>query len=350
MLLAHHRPRVVELPHPDAPGTRIEFRIVAIGPKQITMRIPGQAKITTHHGGHVEVIAPKEALWIDGVERWASTWLRWASAWFLDARCTGLRDAGSLGWRVHTLEVCADFTGLHFDYEDMKNFHGVSDKETFHSRAHTGGEVDTIRFGRRSTKHSISLESHDKSQQVIAAGGKPATSIYAPIWRAHGWNSTGAVRRVEVRGNRRVLCLHDPRTGEVFDLTDPATLLDQVALGRFWLEGTLRRRLVLPTRTRPCRCPLDPRWEAIQAAAGVSLDTGRLRKLSKEMQELSLREDERRAHRRLCLALADYVTVTEALDQRQRVHAAMELATAVLDPDEFDAALEDKRTDHQRLR
>jgi hypothetical protein len=62
--------------------------------------------------GEVHLRAGAPGLWSEGTDAWLAIWLARATHWVLRKPCENLDVAFALGWRVHKLELAADFTGL----------------------------------------------------------------------------------------------------------------------------------------------------------------------------------------------------------------------------------------------
>jgi hypothetical protein len=182
--------------------------------------------------------------------------------------------ARALGWKVRNVEVCADFTGLHFFEGDPKFFAGPRGAKRIDSGGfRPDGAVETIEIGKRA-RDRIALETHEKSAWLRKRQTDAATSVYAGTWRAGGWDARENVRRVEVRAHGKALVLRAKGSGPGLDLSDPAALLDAAALAALWRHATTTSRLVMPGRTRLRRADTDPRWLAVHAAGDVGADAG----------------------------------------------------------------------------
>lgn len=220
--------------------------------------------------GFAVLIARAGALWAaGGLAGWMRTWLDLANWLIVRRRCPTPDHAHRLGWKTRNLELCADFTGLIFHDADLRRFVGARGRVSRVDSA-TSPDDDTVETFNLLVrgKNLLAISSHNKSQ-VLARKDKvlPRKSIYWPTWRAHGYDGTSIVRRVEVRAAGRALRLRT-ESGKVLDLLDPAHLLDEHMLATFWRDATDRRRLVLkPKRGDGLRgAGVDPRWLAVQAA------------------------------------------------------------------------------------
>ncbi|MCR9165517.1 MAG: hypothetical protein ACE37F_00700 [Nannocystaceae bacterium] len=232
----------------DSRGRAFALPVQSATPGRIELKVEGRVTIKIdRYRETVEVIAAKEEVWTyGGIGPWANTWLRLASHWFLGQRCTGLTDAGSAGWRVHRLELASDFTGFPFLILDEANFRSRLMAGALRSSLPKNGERETIEAGRRG-RGQITISVHDKHAEIRKKQKvEPIDSIYAPLWKAHGWRGRLRVRRVEVRADGKALKLQDARTGQVFDLSEPSALLDRDMLARLWHEGTHRHLFALP--------------------------------------------------------------------------------------------------------
>jgi hypothetical protein len=267
-LRAAHRGATVRLPDPSGPdpialavkrnyGPHLHLHVAG----RVTIKINGQHET-------VEVIAAKEELWTGGgFGAWADTWLRLASYWFLDQPWSGLANAAALGWRVHNLEVASDFIGLSIELADTVNFKSPSTIMVINP-----AKCETVQVGSRG-RGAISMSVHDKHEQIRKVHEvEPTDSIYGAHWCNNGWNRVRRIRRVELRADGHALKFKDTGTGQVFDLTNPAALLDRDALAHLWHEGTRRHRLDLPAQGigKGKKAPTDPRWIAVQSVANVS--------------------------------------------------------------------------------
>jgi hypothetical protein len=249
-------------------GQRLAFEVRAIG-RHVSF-IGGDAQVDIYpRTGLVLVRASAEGLWTQGYARWANDWIDRMSFLALESRAN-VATARELGWKVRNVEVCADFTGLVFFETDVKCFTGPRRARRIDSGGfRPDGTVETIELGKRA-RNRIAVETHDKTAWLRKRGdGKPEASMYAPTWRAGGWDGCNAVRRVEVRGHGRALKLRT-RSGDVrVDLTDPAALLDATALAAFWRHATTTSRLAVSGRSRLRRAAVDPRWLAVSSAGGT---------------------------------------------------------------------------------
>lgn len=229
--------------------------------------------------GEAELQMRARVLWREGPER-ALAW--WLAAWGylllghpVDADVMrkderdGCSFAHRMGWRTTGVEVCADYVGAPFHRDDVGSFVGVKSVATVGEQVSTRGPIlePTIELGGRGSPWSICI--YNKTAQVDAAKGGDS-STYAATWRSFGWEEDGDdVRRVEVRATGRGLAWHCPETGEVFSMRDPAQSVAPHMVAMLWSVVTTKKRLVVGDASRSERARLDPRWAAVQWAAGV---------------------------------------------------------------------------------
>ena len=182
-----------------------------------------------------------------------------------------LPSARAAGWRVACVELCIDGVGLNWLRSDAANFVGRTKSGTMETResdATSWGDsastvAETINIARR--KAPVSLCLYQKSRQIEQAKGGDRT-IYAPTWKAHGWDGEEEVQRVEVRLNRWGLKIEDTASEKprVVDLEDPLTLASRKALSIAWVYHLTAKRLVVRDSARIERCTTDPRWVVVQ--------------------------------------------------------------------------------------
>lgn len=244
---------------------------------RVKLLFAGEAQLDLYPNGDVYLEADAHGLWTAGFEAWLTTWLERASLWFLGASCPSPAHARAFGWSTWKLELAADFTGFALYIEDMPQFIGRAKPVLVGSEGFKDGQVETVTCSKR-RRHCLSVSIHDKSQALAKVGKVRADqSVYYATWKAHGYDGSSRIRRVEVRASGDALHLHSSKrcrkqeaAASELDLRDPAALLDPQALGRFWRHGTEKYRLAAPAANKKVRArPTDPRWEAVQAAGGT---------------------------------------------------------------------------------
>jgi hypothetical protein len=157
------------------------------------------------------------------------------------------------------------------------------------------------------------LSVSDKSQVVREVDScDPAASLYAPAWRAAGWNGTDNVYRVEVRARDAGL------RRKALDLTDPANL-SAANIGALFSFGVHRFQLLDAAGN------VDPRWRVVQEAAGAVADLG---PIVAPPPTLAAPERIRRAEARVRMEAARLVATSMEEGEAQDVIDVAEFFTA----------------------
>lgn len=270
----------------------------------VTMHVEKHIFVTFHcDAGIIDVQFKAGALWAlgagtEGFRRSASFWLRELSLLFLDgearehAQACVEGDAGSsrtlldrhpkspsgcswarvMGWKMTGVEQCSDHTGLTFRRDDARSFVGIKQTGNIEAEApatqvfgSSADRAETITVGTRSSPVSVCL--YDKTLQVEKAKGGDK-SQYEAAWLAGGWDGKADIQRVEMRMSGVGLRMERRDTGEVMDLTDPASVANAEKMATAWSWVTFRKRLVIRgSSERATRCKVDPRWSMIQTCA-----------------------------------------------------------------------------------
>jgi len=270
----------------------------------VTMHVEKHIFVTFHcDAGIIDVQFKAGALWAlgagtEGFRRSASFWLRELSLLFLDgearehAQACVEGDAGSsrtlldrhpkspsgcswarvMGWKMTGVEQCSDHTGLTFRRDDARSFVGIKQTGNIEAEApatqvfgSSADRAETITVGTRSSPVSVCL--YDKTLQVEKAKGGDK-SQYEAAWLAGGWDGKADIQRVEMRMSGVGLRMERRDTGEVMDLTDPASVANAEKMATAWSWVTFRKRLVIRgSSERATRCKVDPRWSRIQECA-----------------------------------------------------------------------------------
>ncbi len=262
---------VAELPLPDNRAP-ILCRVHASGDRRqrIVFHIPDVAYIELNvETGTMSIQAKAKALWAHGWTVWCSTFLGLGS-WWAGGELHDMGGAAAAGWRVTGVELCCDFIDVPWRIKDVGRFltPGRS-TQGLRNAFKRGGDpdlVDTIEIGKRSSNVSWCL--YRKTTQILQAKDGDE-STYASTWEAGGWDGEEEVTRVELRLTKRALTL-EGSGGDVLELRDPATLGDRHNLALAWVSHTSSYWLPLDDgHTRATNSECDPRWEVVQAAAGV---------------------------------------------------------------------------------
>lgn len=271
--------------------------------------------------GYALLQAKSQSLWAIGLERWMAQWLDRATFFLRGQRCEDPRLSRQSGWMVERLELASDFTNFRLLNDDAQSFTGGRRSELIRSSpGDVIGEAETIDIGKRGP-NSLAVSTHNKSLKLRRVDKvEPDASVYAPTWLAHGWNGAADVRRVEVRAAGDALGLTCEETGVVYDLQDPASLLDPVHLKAMWEHGTTQRtRLVVrtPGSKRALRkVPTDPRWLAVQAAGGLPPQHNFGRLHARQVRSLDLSDDYQKTR----------AEVSQKLGRLSALHKALRLS------------------------
>lgn len=238
----------------------------------------------------VNVQAKARELYEDGLRQWMTRWLGYFG-WLCCAHWCLPEDAAACGWTCSQWHLNADFVGLDLDADDQTRF-VLAKKGQIERRLDKPdyGHFDqTIYLGQ--VLSDTRLVIYRKGDQLREAKRvQPEHSMYAPLWRSHGWSpDDGDPTRVELRLRKKGLVYISPSTREIeLDFRDPATLLDPLALRKLWAYQMTRRRLVLEGKTRRRRGEIDPRWQVVIGAA--KLPAPELRQIPREVARLTLAE------------------------------------------------------------
>lgn len=246
---------------------------------RIKLEFPGEAVADINaRTGLIVVHAKARSLWAGGLEAWMDTWLDFVARLASKQGCTPWTAHG-VGWRTRNIELCSDFVGLEILRADGGNFTTRAKVRTIErtkaERLDIGGslgdEIQTIQIGTRTSPSSMCI--YQKSLQLRATKKiDPASSIYAPTWRqSSDYLSDREVTRVELRLNKRSLRFQQGKSQNVIDLSVPDSLLNMALLAKVWAHETTRRRMYVRKNTKARRCPTDPRWLVVQAAAGPTI-------------------------------------------------------------------------------
>lgn len=170
--------------------------------------------------------------------------------------------------RLRRVDLCADFEGFEIHAEDGEAMvRPPRSTMTSWVDGRKPGEVwhKTYRMaGQRVTGHTVCpgnplmLRVYDKSQELNVHRDPVKEQVERVIWKENGWQG-GKVTRVEfqVRGEA---------AKELLGRSVDRLLRERDALWRYCCQKWVR--LVIPDEaTRLRRCPLDARWEAVQAVA-----------------------------------------------------------------------------------
>lgn len=216
-------------------------------------------------------------LYADGLNLWMVRWLG-ALGWLLAGRYCLPSDSHALGWRTTQWHINSDFVGLHFRTEDAWKVCGwlsgscygdTAKAESRREEAHLEQFkkanpyfASTVYLGRLTSDTCMVV--YQKSEQLRDEKQvDPTKSMYAPEWKANGWDGELDVTRVELRLRKKALIYVDPVSHDVlYDFRDPNMLLAAEARRHVWQYVTSKRRLVCPehAKSRLTRSPVDPAW------------------------------------------------------------------------------------------
>lgn len=243
---------------------------------------PGQKGVTKWE---CRVQCKARELYADGLNLWMVRWLGlWG--WLLAGRYCLPSEAHALGWRTTQWHVNSDFTGLHMLTEDAWKVCGwlsgraygdggaaenrreasaVHRRELAHIEEFKKANpnfANTLYLGRLTSDTCLVV--YKKTEQLADEKQvEAAASMYAPEWRANGWDGHSDITRVELRLRKKALIYVDPESHDVlFDFRDPAMLLKPEARRHVWQYVTSKRRLTCPAneRSRLTRAMVDPAW------------------------------------------------------------------------------------------
>lgn len=246
--------------------------------------------------------AKARTLYADGLGAWMRRWLGLWS-WLMSGRWCRVEDMAALGWRTTQWHLNSDFVGIDFADEDARNFVGVR-KFTRYGRGQTVAEhrsrggivkvsesttscpwVQTLALGRKSSDSQLVI--YRKGDQLREAKNvEPGRSMYAPMWRAFGWEEgfDSDPLRVELRLRKKGLEYVRPNGGgTVWNFRDPVMLLNDAAVRELWWYHMWRRRLIKPDVTRKRRAEVDPRWSVVQRLGVPKSDVRQLPRKVREM-------------------------------------------------------------------
>jgi hypothetical protein len=250
---------------------------------------PGSGSVTLSTGRvrieirrrHAEVQITAEAAEVEGVEAWYERELPQA-VWMLlgvdvvpfeslDGRSLP-EILADLGVEQRRIEICLDIGGWQLAAGDERGLVSLASKT---SSWRNDGELDGVMAGHRS-KTPCSLGVYDKLAKLGSQRG-PERVALLERWGVEGWDGE-AVTRVELRlwGEALRLVAED---GVQLDATHPGAALDRELLGRLWVDGLTRHRLVDPSsgakriRDRPDLAI----WSRAREAGG-HVESGRLRR------------------------------------------------------------------------
>jgi len=233
---------------------------------------------------HAEVQITAEAAEVEGVETWYARELPQA-VWML-LGLEPLEDRSLVevladhGVEQRRIEICLDVGGWQLAAGDERGLVSLASKT---SSWRNDGELDGFGAGHRS-KTPCSLGVYDKLAKLGSQRG-PERVALLERWLAAGWDDSVAhgahaepVTRVELRlwGDALRLVADD---GAQIDATHPGAALDRELLGRLWVDGLTRHRLVDPSsgakriRDRPDLAI----WSRAREAGG-HVESGRLRR------------------------------------------------------------------------
>jgi len=280
--------------------------------------------------GAVSVQMKAKQLWLLGASRAVERYVGLVS-WWVTGEDPGLSGYRRLGWRTTSLEMCSDYVGLSFSRLDVPNIIGFR-KSAHITDVGDAESLQTINVGSRASRVSMCIYDKDRQLEEVRGGND---STYRRVHERHGWKGEDR-RRVEFRLNTNALTFTSDE--DEIDLRDPAVLCDEVARRRVWAILTSKRRLILPgTDARRTRCQTDPRWEAVEAAAGVEL-RGSYRQ-DRQAQTDTWHESRKRALRDF-ISANDRLRVLHHIDDEtpDAIVAAVVAAEAATDPETVEAS------------
>lgn len=234
----------------------------------------------------------------DGVNLWQVRWLGLMS-WLLLGRWLPPSKLHAAGWNVSRLDVNSDFEHLRLAATDAGRFmttatpRAIGKMLDMHMSRRDPYWGETLELGRETS--DVCCKAYQKSTQLRDAKHvEPQDSMYAPLWKAHGWDGRADITRIEWRLTKKGLIYTDPSTGDiVLDLRDPAALLKTENLRKLWEYLCTRRRLTLPTATRKTRCAVDPAWVEVIRLGAERPRPAPMRQVPRWVR--ALRQDERLA-------------------------------------------------------
>jgi hypothetical protein len=198
--------------------------------------------------------------------------------------------SGRLHLQVSELHLCADIAGWDISASDWR--HGfISRARTQIDQPETGEvaggpgkmvyvnrKLATLTFGTHGSPLSCCI--YNKTLELKTSG----KTWLEFIWRAHGWDSSAPVWRVEYRWKREAL--HDAKLDGEFHGIEEVADLDPLMLSRLWTycaghiqagpdgfpDGWLRFAEPCGKETNTSRWPVHPAWVVIQSAFAVSTE------------------------------------------------------------------------------
>ncbi len=263
--------------NPWEPGILAEARVGGLKGDAVTFTVHDRATVHIFRRRDSEgqvywecrITARARELYADGINLWMVRWLGLFS-WVLQGRWVTPTEAHAVGWTLTQWHVNSDFASLELNAQDCSRFCGYR-KGTRHNKLETAEAFDqdnyftqTLYFGRKNSDTFLRI--YRKGDQLREAMRvDPSCSMYAPMWRAHGWQGE-ELTRVEFVLRKKGLQYVRPGTDElVYDFRDPALLLNPEAVKRIWSYVMTRRRLVCPQgpESRRTRSPMDPAWLSV---------------------------------------------------------------------------------------
>lgn len=176
------------------------------------------------------------------------------------------------GPRLRRVDLAADFAQFRLDAGDRdrlattrcgitefsaegKDVDEVRPYETAALRMHLSGAHKVTGFS-IALGNPISARIYDKTAELRCPGREGKRAIEHALWVGRGWNESGPVVRVEFQLRSTFL---DEVAGR--DACELSTKLDGL-----WQRCVQWLRMIEPgSASRPSRCALDPRWEAVRA-------------------------------------------------------------------------------------
>jgi len=229
---------------------------------------------------HAEVQITAEAAEIEGVESWFARELPQA-VWLLlgfDIHAEPLEDRSlaevlaEYGVEQRRIEICLDVGGWQLTAGDERGLVSLAAKT---SSWRNDGELDGFGAGQRS-KTPNSLGVYDKLAK-LGSQRSPARVALLERWRSEGWDGE-AVTRVELRLWGSALHLVGDDGGQL-DASRPGAALDRELLGRLWVDGLTRHRVVdLEAPAKRIRDRPDLAIWSRAREAGGHVESGRLRR------------------------------------------------------------------------
>ena len=272
---------------------------------------------------HVQLKA--KGLWAYGYDKVMPYWLGNLARLF-----TGRIDEDAIAelFKCTGLELCCDFVGLQFYRADAANFLGAKLNGDSGLPVDVWSDegsqaVETINVGRRTANLSLCI--YDKLAQIESVKHGDH-STYEATHRAHGWDGSSKIVRVEMRFAKEGMVWEND--GLDIDLSNPWTLCDGDDLGMAWSIGCLKRRLIVPdTATRRERCVSDERWRAVALEAMTEEPRTKWRQ-KRQVQKDTHRERVKRARRGTLQSILRYAALH---DLRSDEYADDQLAELIAD-------------------